>query len=38
VFVCLPAVAHPLRELLCLVNSRDRLFPPGHFLVWEVRG
>ena len=27
VFVRLPAVAHLLRELLCLVNGRDRLFP-----------
>ena len=34
VFVCLPAAAHLLRELFCLVNGRDRLFPPGHFLVW----
>jgi hypothetical protein len=33
VFVCLPAVAHLLREFFCLVNGRDRLFPPGLFLV-----
>jgi hypothetical protein len=38
VFVCLPAVAHLLRELFCLINGRDRLFPPGHFLVWGLGG
>ena len=38
VFVLLPPVAHPFSELFCFVNGRDRLFPPGHFLMWEPGG
>jgi hypothetical protein len=38
VFICLPAVAHLLRELFCFVNCSGRFFPPGHFLMVGVGG
>jgi len=36
--ILLPPVSHPLCEFFCFGDCSDRLFSPGHFLMWEPGG